>query len=104
MKLNPEKITWTAPTQNVDGTPIDYALAYRLYVDGSPVADFPGSLNTDGRYEMLYADVPAIGLGSHAITMTAFRQDIPELESDQSNVVEVYFGSKPEAPLGVDSL
>jgi hypothetical protein len=48
--VNPRQFSWTAPTQNTDGTDITEALNYRLELDGSPFLDFPGVLNPDGKY------------------------------------------------------
>ncbi|UCE39321.1 MAG: hypothetical protein JSW00_08910 [Thermoplasmata archaeon] len=88
-------LTWLAPTQNVDGSDIDYALTYRLYVDAAPVSTFPGSLNPDGRYQYPLADVAALSVpGEYALTLTAFPEGTdletkPELESDQSNAITI---------------
>lgn len=88
-------LSWLAPTQNVDGTDIDYSLSYRLYVDSLPVMTFPGTLNPDGRYQFALADVPALGSeGVYELKLTAFPEgtdlDIkPELESDPSNAISI---------------
>ena len=99
MIINPTKFSWTAPTLNTDGSAITEPLAYRLYVDGVANSDFPGTLNTDGKYEMLFADT-AITDGAHVIYITAFYVDKPELESDPSGTLDVVLGlARPEAPL-----
>lgn len=88
-------LSWLAPTQNVDGTDIDYALTYRLYVDAQPVMTFPGTLNPDGRYQFPLADVAALSSeGAHELTLTAFPEGIdleaePERESDPSNAITI---------------
>lgn len=88
-------LSWLAPTQNVDGTDIDYALSYRLYVDATPVMTFPGTLNPDGRYQFPLADVPAISEpGTYTLKLTAFPDGVdleqePERESDPSNELAV---------------
>lgn len=88
-------LTWLAPTLNVDGSDIDYALTYRLYVDAAPVSTFPGSLNPDGRYQYPLADVAALdAAGEYVLTLTAFPEGTdldakPELESDQSNAITI---------------
>jgi hypothetical protein len=86
-------LAWLAPTQNVDGTDIDYALTYRLYVDAAPVSTFPGSLNPQGRYTYPLADVAALqAAGEYVLTLTAFPEGVdleaePGQESDESNAV-----------------
>ena len=90
-----EALTWTAPTENVDGTPIDYALTYRLYVDDVPTSTFPGTLNETGSYSYPLADVAAVGSpGSYVVALTAFPEGVdldqePERESDPSNAITI---------------
>jgi len=98
MALNPEKLSWTAPDTNTDGTPIDYALSYNMYVDGTINSSFPGSLNPDGRYEIPFADTAIGNEGTFNITLTAFNQTFPEAESDPSAPLEVTFAPVPLAP------
>jgi len=103
-KLNPTKITWEAPTSNTDGSPIVGDLAYRLYVDGSGFADFPGALNPDGKYE---ADITVMGLpdGASTLTLAAFYVDKPELISDPSNGIDIVLGvARPNPPTGLDAV
>ena len=86
-------LSWLAPTQNTDGTAIDYELSYRLYVDAQPVMTLPGTLNPDGRYSFPLADVPALEEpGVYELTLTAFPQGVdlelePERESGESNAL-----------------
>lgn len=88
-------LSWLAPTQNTDGTSIDYALSYRLYVDAQPVATFPGTLNPDGRYQFPLADVPALEEpGTYLLTLTAFPEGVdlelePGRESDPSGELAI---------------
>lgn len=95
--LNPRRITWTAPTENTDGTAIDYQLAYALLVDGEPVADFPGTLNPDGTYEALFADLPPIH-GEAEIALVAFDVAIPDRRSAPSGTLQVAFFPNPLPP------
>ena len=90
-----EQITWTAPIENVDGSPIDYALTYRLYIDDIPTMTFPGSLNETGVYSFPLADVGAIQApGTIKLELTAFPEGVdleqePERESAKSNSIQV---------------
>jgi len=106
MTVNPTRVTWTAPTENEDGTPIDYELSYdvgKKLADGSfvPIYTTPGSLNPDGTYE---APIAEMGFedGKHEIAMRAFRVDVPTLRSVWSNTVQFEVEvNKPGAPLDV---
>lgn len=88
-------LSWLAPTQNTDGSNIDYALTYQLYVDGAPVMVFPGTLNPDGKYTFLLQDVPALQeAGSYIVELTAFPEgldlsEFPERESDKSGSIVI---------------
>lgn len=99
-RLNPDLITWRAPTTNVDGTPIDYELAYELELDGEAVATFPGRLNAEGIYEQSTADLfPDVQYAAYRVTLRAFRVDQPTLKSAPSNAVEYVFDRRvPNAP------
>lgn len=111
MKVNPQELSWTAPTENTDGSAIDYALAYELgwRIDPAaafePVASFPGTLNQDGTYT---ADIPNFSFPADTVfqlALNAFRQDAPELKSDWSNTIEVLISGKvPLAPASFDVL
>lgn len=103
-RLNPTTIRWQAPTQNVDGSLIDYELAYELYVDAEPVATFPGRLNPDGTYEQDVVDLfPDTTFAAYDVALKAFRVDQPEEKSALSNVVEYKFDRrKPKAPFLLD--
>lgn len=87
-------ISWIAPTQNTDGTTIDYPLAYQLYIDDAATMVLPGTLNGD-RYEFKLADVPALqSPGSYTLTLTAFPEGVdleqePLRESGKSNALVV---------------
>ena len=107
MSINPEKLSWTAPTTNVDGTPIDYELAYDLGIGpvGGPYevrSTFPGTLNPDGMYE---ADLPALNLDedvTYALVLRALNVNLPEAPSEWTGEVEIMFtGKLPNAPTGL---
>ena len=98
-QINPKFISWLAPTENTDGSPIVGALAYRLMLDGADFADFPGTLNPDGRYEQPL-DVLGLPDGEHTYALKAFYTDSPELISDPSASVTMITGvTAPNAPL-----
>ena len=89
------QLTWTAPTENTDGSPIDYALTYRLYMDDAPIMTFPGTLNETGTYSFPLADVGAIqAAGQYTFELTAFPEGVdleqePERESGKSNAIVI---------------
>ena len=98
-KINPTELSWLAPTNNTDGTPITEPLSYRLLVDGVDFLDFPGTLNADGRFYEAVAPM-AIEDGAHTLTLKAFYVSQPALISDPSNPMDVILGVQPpEAPL-----
>lgn len=104
MKVNPKTISWTAPTTNVDGTEITYALEYEVGIDVAgeggymPLVTIPGQLQTDGRYEAPIADLPLME-GEHVIAMRSFAKEDPELKSEWSEPVMFALKPVPNAPL-----
>ena len=102
-KQNPTKIRWRAPTENTDGTPITYALAYNLYVNDLLVTSFPGTLNPDGEYQFLFSELgaPLAPEQTHTVALTAFSTANPTRESAKSAAVEVFFFKIPQAPFGL---
>jgi hypothetical protein len=102
--VNPQKITWSAPTQNTDGTPIVESLNYRLVVDGVDFLDFPGTLNPDGKFEQELAplNLPANQVLTLALKAFYGVGDQPGLVSAPSGSIEVILGvAAPEAPFGL---
>lgn len=92
-------LRWIAPTENTDGTPIDYDLAYNLYADGQPIASFPGTLNPEGQYTFPLADVGAMqDPGDYNLTLTAFDTALPDRESEPSNGIVIRRVAGPFAP------
>ena len=104
MKVNPTKLSWKAPTTNVDGTPITYALEYEVGVvqtDGSisPLMVVPSQLQTDVGYEAPIADLQ-LDYGTYEIALRTFAKDNPQRVSDWSNPVEFAISQEiPSAPL-----
>lgn len=88
-------LTWTAPTENTDGTAIEYALTYRLYLEDVPVMTLPGTLNETGLYSFPLEDVAAITeAGLYTFELTAFPEGVdldqePERESARSNAIQI---------------
>lgn len=86
---------WSAPTERVDGTPLDLTEigGYRLYVDGTAVVDMPGSLNPDGQYEFQRD----FAHGKYVAEITCI--DTGGRESGKSNSVPFEVISLPAAPV-----
>lgn len=104
MKTNPETMSWTAPTTNVDGTEIDYELEYEVGVytedaqDFEPVVTMPGQLQIDGRYTAPIAMLSLVE-GEQTIALRSFAKDQPELKSEWSQSVTFVVAAVPSAPL-----
>jgi len=104
MKVNPTKLSWKAPTTNVDGTPITYALEYEVGVvqtDGSisPLMVVPSQLQTDAGYEAPIGDL-GLDYGIYEVVLRTFAKDAPERVSDWSNPVGFAISEQiPNAPL-----
>lgn len=101
MKYNPTRFKWTHSGQRTDGSPAT-ALVYRAYIDGEAIADFPGTLNPDGSYEMLFADLgwqhtPG---AVHTFELTAL-ETATGLESAPSPAQEISWVGNPRAPEAV---
>ena len=97
------KLSWTAPTENTDGSPITQALTYTLYIDIAgvltPTISFPGTLNPDGTYGFPLGDVGAFE-DDRTYTLALTATDADGDESDFSNSIEIRVaGSQvPNAP------
>lgn len=103
MKVNPTMLSWKAPTTNVDGTPITYALEYEVGIvaDGTitPLMVVPAQLQTGTDYE---APIGGLGLdyGTYEIVLRTFAKEDPERVSDWSNSVEFAISEQiPNPPL-----
>jgi hypothetical protein len=103
---NPRALSWTAPTKNTDGTNITYALDYEVGVQQpdntiTGVLTTPGSLNPQGQYEVLVADVAAISsIGSHTVAVRAINRAKPTEKSVWTNTLTFVNSTEtPEAPL-----
>jgi hypothetical protein len=95
-------LSWLAPTENIDGTTIDYALSYQIYVDNQPALIMEGSFNPDtSRFEFPLADIPALNAaGTYQIHLTALPTGVdlsqnPERESTPSDSITVIVTAVP---------
>ncbi len=87
---NPTEISWTAPTTNVDGSPVNGPLNYRLYRSDTEVFDMDdghffelvGALQPEGHYVAPIGQFPP---GRNVIALTAV--DADEDESALSNTL-----------------
>ena len=96
--INPTTLSWNAPTENVDGSPITDPLSYRLVVDGADFLDFPGTLNPDGSYSVATVDL-GLPNGIFQMELKTFYEEAPELISDPSNSIVIGLGvTSPNPP------
>lgn len=104
MKTNPETMSWTAPTTNVDGSEIDYELEYEVgvYTEDAqgfePLVTMPGQLQSDGRYTAPIAML-SLADGEQEIALRSFAKQQPELMSEWSASVTFMVAPVPSAPL-----
>ena len=109
--LNPADFVFRAPTQNVDGSPIDGTLTYTIYrlsdendpASAQPYLVLPPSLNQrqDGAYVVQLPDFVA---GRHVIALTA--SDLDGDESALSNTLgftQTAVGVAPSPPAFLDA-
>ena len=107
MKVNPTILSWKAPTTNVDGTPIDYALEYEVGLvgaDGSiaPLMVVASQLQTGDTYEAPIADLGLEVGQTYAIAMRTFAKEQPSRKSTWSAQVEFAISNRiPMPPLSV---
>ncbi len=99
---NPESIRWQPPLTNVDGTPVNGPLDYRIYRRDDDQPHTPddfffvvvGDLQPNGEY---VAPLPSFPNGRNVIAMTAV--DAEDDESAFSNTVGFRIASYPNAPV-----
>lgn len=103
-KINPSEFSWSAPTENVDGSPIADDLSYTLMLDGVDFLSFPGSLNADGKFFETTENMN-LPLGLSIVTLKAFYINAPTLISDPSNGIDILVGvGQPNPPLALDAV
>lgn len=87
------KLTWTAPTQNVDGTPLTDLAGYKIYYGNSPTnLDNMIDLNNAG---LTGSDVTNLAAGVWHFAMTAYNAQ--GKESAKSATVSTTLGSATSA-------
>lgn len=107
MKVNPTKLKWLAPSENVDGTPIDYALEYEVGLedsDGSLSALMvvASQLQSDDVYEAPIADLGLEAGRTYRIALRTFAKDEPQRKSAWSGRVEFAISDRiPGPPLSL---
>ena len=100
MRYSREELHWQAPTENTDGTPIDYELDYELGVDEVPTVTMVGSLQEDGTFRAPL-NLMSFEVGTYALQLRAINRDQPEFISGWSNSIplEVLADPVPAAPV-----
>ena len=78
-------LSWTAPTTNEDGTPLNDLAGYRLYYGTQPGQY--SNVITVGDYTT--AEIGSLGTGTYYVTVTAY--DIYGNESTYSNEINHTF-------------
>jgi len=105
-KVNPQRLIWTGPTKNVDGSAITYEIDYEVGFSDEQGAFQPymvvvGSLREDGQFVAQISDM-ALDDGVKVLAMRAIRRDLPALRSAWSRPVEFEIArSEPDAPFNV---
>lgn len=99
-------LSWLAPTENVDNTPIDYELNYMVYVNGT-------ACMTVQVTEYQLAAIPCISdtePGEYIIAVSAYPRHVdlaanPSAESDLSNAITITAEEvkRPKAPAALSS-
>jgi hypothetical protein len=80
--MNVRLISWDAPLDNEDGSPLDDLMGYYIYVGDSPGTMVPYYFTTSLRQYMVYEYVPK---GAHYLGITAVNVD--GIESEMSRIV-----------------
>jgi hypothetical protein len=106
MKINPTKLSWTAPTTNTDGTEITYDLEYEVGQVTSTgtiisIMVVASQLQPDGQYEIPLEDI-TLDYGEHTLVMCTFAKDNPYRKSAWSAGVSFILSAEiPNVPLGL---
>lgn len=104
------QLRWQAPTENVDGTPIDYPLDYELGIAAVPGAELivaltvVGTLQPDGSYLAPLEEMPALETpGSYELGLRAINREAPLASSDWSNRIALEVtADTPRPPVLMD--
>ena len=102
MLYSRDELHWQAPTQNVDGTPIDYDLDYELGVlsttlsesEPTPTLTVIGNLQEDGTYRAPL-QLMSFEVGVYALYLRAINRDAPENVSGWSNSIGLVVSPNP---------
>ena len=78
----PGSLTWSAPTENADGTPVTNLAGYRVYYGTSP-GDLSQSIEVSGAATTTYM-VENLAAGTYYFAIAAYNTS--GVESEQSNV------------------
>ena len=85
--LTQASLSWTDPTTQDDGTPLDDLDSIFVYRNGMKIASLEPGIQT-------YIDIPSIGY-SYRYYVTAVDNEIPPNESQPSNQASVFVGETP---------
>ena len=106
---NPKFLSWHAPTENVDGTPITGPLVYNLYradnedlISSMPSLHYsmPGTLQPEGHYR---APLEQFAPGRHVIALTAVDADGDESAFSNTLGFTITVGVDPRPPVLLDA-
>lgn len=104
------ELKWSGPTENVDGTPVDYPLDYELGAAATgaqlvPQVTIVGTLQPDNTYLAPLAEMPAFAApGTYDLGLRAINREFPDSMSDWSNRVQlVVSASTPRPPVLLDA-
>lgn len=78
-------LTWTAPTQNTDGTPLTDLAGFKIYggtIQGGPYGDISIDIGNPNTTSFV---VPGLTVGTYWFVVTAYNSADPVQESDPSN-------------------
>jgi len=98
---NPITLSWTGPTQYVDGRPYGQADhgGYELEVNGLPAVAIPTAWAADNHYTFPIASLPNLTQGSNALRMRTVASN--GQVSDWTGTVTFLYASVPQAPTAV---
>src|SRR5262245_9370928 len=83
--------SWKQPTANADGSPVKSAPGYRVYLNGTAIADVPAvSASASSRVETV---LPPLANGEYIASVTAFDED--GVESPHSAPFQFVIGPPP---------
>lgn len=78
------ELTWSAPTQNTDGSPLTDLAGFKLYMGTTPGGPYPVSIDIADPTATTFT-VPNLSEGTYYFVSTAYNSADPVQESDFSN-------------------